>query len=144
VVTSVANLVGQPPLVARGAAWLSHPRRPARLTTQHRNWGIQLATSDRPAPLPALASVPPSTAVLIPAVNLTRLYRAHIEAGDHRSPERTAFVEAHSHQCRSPGAATSSACAIARALASCRPPEMSARPSRGACVRPCAPRKARR
>ena len=45
----VAHLVGQLPLVARGAAWLSHPRRPARLMPQHRNWGVQRPTSDRTA-----------------------------------------------------------------------------------------------
>jgi hypothetical protein len=32
-------------------------------------------------------------------VDLRRLYRAHIDAANPRGPERTAFVEGHSHQC---------------------------------------------
>jgi hypothetical protein len=40
------------------------------------------------APLPAIAGI-----------NLARFYRAHVQGAYYRSPERTAFVEAFSHQC---------------------------------------------
>jgi hypothetical protein len=64
---------------------------------------------------PAFAAGP-SDVSLTSAIDLTRLYRAHVSVTDWRGTERTAFVEACSHP-----AAIKKIAAVVAALEYCKP-----------------------